>query len=107
MSALSVVATVVGIAVGAGGLGATMWAIIRTRGIQLTLDLIVTGNTELRAENERLHKTVADERVECAREIAAMDGKLQVLTDGLAERIVSATIAAMQGGRRASDASGG
>lgn len=107
MTLIAAVSAVLGIVMAVGGAAGIVWGMTRAKGLDVTLDLISRGNAELReelehererrqAERERLTRELADERVACAANIARIEGQVQALTDGLAERIITATISAMQ-----------
>lgn len=97
-STVSLVLLLVGAIVGLGGLGATVWAVGKVKGLELTVDVLGKGNEALRAELEdrdRRHseelRTVeaahrAHERA-AAERIARLEGHNAVLIDGIADRI--------------------
>lgn len=82
------------------GLLQFLWAASRIKGVELSLSMMATSNGELRAENADLRSSMEDERVECARTTARLEGELKVWMDGLAERIVSATVKALSASDR-------
>lgn len=77
------------------GLLQFLWAASRIKGVETSLSMMATSNGELREENADLRRSMDNERVECARTTARLEGELKVWMDGLAERIVSATVRAL------------
>lgn len=94
MNTIAVVGAVISALVGLGGAGSFVWAMSHFKGMQITLDLVRSGNDELRTEIQHERAQRLQERVECSREIANMEGRIQLLSDGLGERIAAAAIAA-------------
>lgn len=86
---------VITIIVGLGGSGSFVWAMSHIKGMQLTLELVQVGNRELRAELQHEREERHRERLDCAKEIAQMEGRVQLLTDGIGDQIASATVDAL------------
>lgn len=132
-STFALILLAIGAVVGIGGLAATIWAVGKVKGLELTVDVLGKGNEALRAElddRDRRHaselKTVEDmhrahERA-AAERIARLEGHNAVLIDGIADkiaesiavrlevalrslgdRIAAVPITAVVGGRRETD----
>lgn len=110
------VTTVINILEGIGGivgLGALISAVIiygRVTGLQASVSLFSQANTELRAANEAGQSERASLRheftdklhaqeLECERKIAHLEGQVSALTDGLADKIVTAVTTALHNQR--------
>lgn len=92
------------------GLGGVVGAVIiyaRVSGLQTSITMLTTANTGLREANEdgknerasmreeftaKLH----EQELECARQIALLEGQVGALTSGLANQIVGAVTAVLQ-----------
>lgn len=78
------------------------WAVSRTSALKSTLELVILGNEELRHANDdlRVKLTEAEEarakdRAEHGREIARLEGQMQILSGHLGDRIAEAVVAAL------------
>lgn len=98
---LELVGAVIAIVVGVGGLSATIWAVGKVKGLELTVGLLSTGNEALRAEltdagrrhAEELARTEAERRaseVASAERIARLEGHNAALIDGIADKLAGA-----------------
>jgi hypothetical protein len=97
-NALATVILAVSAIVGLGGLAATIWAVGKVKGLELTVGVLGEGNEALRAEIadrdrrhaqqlkqlEDMHK--ANERA-AAERIARLEGHNAALADGIADHI--------------------
>ena len=132
-STAALIGLLVAAIVGAGGIAATVWAVGKVKGLELTVDVLGKGNEALRAELEdrdRRHGAelaalsalyATNERAATER-IARLEGHNAVLIDGIADRIaesiakrlelalrslgdriVTTPITAVVGGRRETD----
>jgi len=98
---LQIIGAVVAVIFAAGGLVAMLWAVSKVKGVEVSLGLLDTANdglrkvvTDLQAEKarDREHFTLqlhAQEK-DCATKIAKLEGQVDTLTGGLAERIIRA-----------------
>lgn len=88
MNALVLASTLLGVLVMLGTIGTVIYVLVRGHGTQQTVELLSTANAELRAE-------LADAKTrhsECERKIARLEGELEVLVGGLAERLVDVAL---------------
>ena len=89
---MSIMLAIVGAVATLGGIGASLWAVSRTKGIQLTLTMMSAANDELRNEvtdSRHRHET-------CRVEVAKLQGELEMLAGGLAERLVDIALKHMK-----------
>lgn len=97
----SAVAVLVAIVVGLGGISATVWAVGKVKGLELTVDLLKSGNEALRAElvdgdrrhNDELARSEAARRASeaaAAERIARLEGHNAALLDGIADKLALA-----------------
>lgn len=100
MTAWQIVPTVFGGVLALISVLGILWSLSRVKGVEQTVGLMSISNSELREEVEYSRRALADERVECAAKIAMVEGQLRSLTDGLAERIVAATVKAISASDR-------
>lgn len=110
-SVLSTVILVVGAVVGLGGIAATIWAVGKVKGLELTVGVLGEGNEALRAEIadrdrrhavqlknlEDMHK--ANERASAER-IARLEGHNAALADGIADHIAERIAARLEAALR-------
>jgi hypothetical protein len=87
---VTAVFTMVAAVLGVAGVVGAAWAVARTKGIQVSMQIMATANTELRAEVEDGRRALQEERVECARITSHLQGQIDALTGGLAERLLIA-----------------
>lgn len=85
MSTAQVVILIIGgvaaAVVGLAGIVAAIWSVARIRKVESTLDILDRANVSL------------------TREVARLEGQVEALTGGLAERIVSAVLTAVERSR--------
>lgn len=96
VSLLQIVAVAIVVAVGIGGLFATIWAVGKVRGVETTLDLLATGNEALRKANEDLRLELAQSERVCAERIARLEGQNGALLDGLGDKLAHAIAARLE-----------
>ena len=120
-STAALIGLLVAAIVGAGGIAATVWAVGKVKGLELTVDVLGKGNEALRAELEDRDRRHGAELAATER-IARLEGHNAVLIDGIADRIaesiakrlelalrslgdriVTTPITAVVGGRRETD----
>lgn len=82
MDPLAALAVVVGVLSIATVLG-TSYAVIKSSANKASLDLMSVNNTELRAENADVRRKMAENERECAQQLSRLEGRVQVLQDGL------------------------
>ena len=77
--------------------GGTAWQIARSKSIEATLNTLTIANAELRKANDDLRLERDDDRTRFTAELAAerekraeLEGRMSLLLDGMAERIVCA-----------------
>lgn len=98
---VEVVAVAIGVAMSLGGAVAFVWAVGKVKGLDVTIDLLKSGNEGLRqeigdsdrrhaAELARLEQQLAAERRACDERIARLEGQNAALLDGLADKIAKA-----------------
>jgi len=98
---LEAVLVVLGIVGTAVGLASLVWAIGKVKGLELTVNLLKSGNEALRAELEdagrrhaaELARLVSDHRSgeqAAAERISRLEGHNAALVDGLADRLATA-----------------
>ena len=114
MTAINLVLMVVGLFPGIGGIGACVWCVVRVKGFDITVQLNgelrqgLIDERELRMrDQERFSKEISDDRVECARAIGVLQGQVAALTDGLAEKLLTAVMTAIHNPERRRDDQGG
>jgi hypothetical protein len=87
---LEIVAIVVGLCVGVGGIVATIWAVGRVKGVETSIDLLSTANEALRSANEDLRVELAHSERTCAERLARLEGQNAALLDGLGDKLAQA-----------------
>lgn len=106
-SVVSLVAGIIGIIVGCGGILSVVIVTGRQKALQSSLDLFALANTELRAQvdagredrarlQSEFDAKLADERAECARVTGHLQGQLTVLTGTLGHDIASSVLTAVR-----------
>lgn len=92
------------------GVGSLIGAVVvygRVNGLQASVSLFSQANTELRAGNEagqiergamraEFTEKLHTQELECAKQIARLEGQVAALTDGLADRIINAVMTGLQ-----------
>ena len=88
---------VVGAVLTLAATGGTAWQIARSKSIEATLNTLTIANAELRKANDDLRLERDDDRTKFSAELAAerekraeLEGRMSLLLDGMAERIVGA-----------------
>ena len=99
--ALELAGAILGLALSIGGASATIWAVSRVRGLDITMGLLKEGNEALRAEltdNERrssakhahLEQTIVTRERACEERVTRLEGQNEALRSGIAERLAEA-----------------
>lgn len=102
---LQVIGLAVSLILFASGLGAALIAATKTRGLAETGQVMATGNAELRAINDDLRDKIEVDKADCDRKlhaqevdytakIANLQGQIDAMTDGLADKIIAAVVRA-------------
>lgn len=104
MSLLLVVQIIGGVIAGVvalGGVAAMLWAVSKVRGVEASLTLLNEANSGLREvivdlekkesrDREGFQRQLHAQEKECATAIAKLEGQIDTLTGGLADRIIAA-----------------
>lgn len=93
---LEIVAVVVGLCVGIGGIVACIWAIGRVKGVETSIDLLSSANEALRSANEDLRVELAHSERTCAERLARLEGQNAALLDGLGDKLAQAIAARLE-----------
>jgi len=93
---VELVAIVVGVCVGVGGIVATIWAVGRVKGVETSIDLLSSANEALRAANEDLRVELAHSERTCAERLARLEGQNAALLDGLGDKLAQAIAARLE-----------
>lgn len=93
---LTMIAVILSIIVGLGGLAATIWSIARVKGTQQSIEVLNDANTGLREANADLRAEMLVSNNECSERVARLEGQIQALTDGLGQRLAEAIAARLE-----------
>lgn len=96
MSVFQVVASVVAVLVGVGGLCGFLWAYTRVKGVQTSIGILSEANKALEDSYRQVKTQREDDRISCAAEIAELRGQVGVLTGEFGKQIAKSIIDAVK-----------
>lgn len=101
VAVLQIAGIIVGLVLTCGGVGAMVWAVSKVRGVEASIGILTDANAALREvisdnalkearDRESFRLQLHNQEKDCATKIAKLEGQVDVLTGGLADRILAA-----------------